>query len=110
MTSWIIVSSRWVLGSSNGMRAFSASSTTARAAATSTATGIDGTQMSLHTFPMAWERERVPVARTSAAMASSSAGSASAENATSRLAPMPSNADPVSRAASTTKKRAVPRR
>ena len=27
MTSWIMVSSRWVFGSSNGMRQFSASST-----------------------------------------------------------------------------------
>ena len=46
----------------------------------------------------------------SVASVTNSAGSASAENITSRLAPMPSNADPVSSAAITVKNRISPNR
>ena len=42
MTSWIIVSSRCVLGSSTGMRAFSARKTISSAAATSSSAGPAG--------------------------------------------------------------------
>ena len=40
MTSWIMVNSRWVLGSSNGTRQFSASSTMNSPPASSTALAL----------------------------------------------------------------------
>ncbi len=52
----------------------------------------------------------LPALRARAARPSRSAGSVSAENAASRLAPMPSNAEPVSSAATMVRKRISPNR
>ena len=67
------------------------------------------------TFPMPWAcsmgaRERLPVALARAAKPKKRAGSARALKETSRAAPMPSKAEPVSRADSTVRKRARPSR
>ena len=51
------------------------------------------------------ESERLPACRANVANATSKAGSANAEKKTSRLAPMPSNDEPVSSAARTVKNR-----
>ena len=94
MTSWIIVSSRCVFGSSTGMREFSASSTTKSATAASRQAGCAGAPgRPGQAAPSALgERERAGAGTQTIASARKSAGSASAEKAASRLAPMPSKA------------------
>ncbi len=107
MTSWIIVSSRCVFGSSNGMRQFSARSDDEQA-------DEDQHERRARALPLAaepWCRasstsESEPERFTSTSSPRKSAGSARQENVASRAPPMPSNAEPVSSAAATMKKRA----
>ncbi len=57
-----------------------------------------------------WSKRSEPDRRASARNAKNSAGSVSHANPTSRAAPMPSNGEPVSRAAAAVKKRPSARR
>ena len=62
MASWIIVNSRWVLGSSNGTRQFSASSTMNHPAANNTALApaVGTSIVAKVTLPVCTHSERIP--------------------------------------------------
>ena len=105
MTSWILVSSRWVAGSSTGTRQVSARVSTKRLPPASSSEGAAVRHASLSGCPSIPVSRRSPVARARTVKQRKSAGSAKAATVTSRLAPMPSKLDPVSSAASTSMNR-----
>src|SRR5207244_2034870 len=100
-----MVSSRWVLGSSNGMREFSASRITNQLATTRTsdapAVNHPADQGASSIGQSESERDSLAITRRP----KKSAGSASEAKLTSRAAPIPSKAEPVSRAAEAMKNR-----
>ena len=105
ITSWIIVSSRWVAGSSTGTRQFSARRSTKRLAPTRQRVAPEPGHAAASGAPSMPESERSPVASTSAMRQRNSVGSAKLAIVTSRLAPIPSKLEPVSIPASTSAKR-----
>ena len=108
ITSWTMVSSRCVVGSSTGMRADSTWSSTVRAMVhptrTTTIAGSAPWKASI------CEKLVAPVMVARVPSERKSAGSTSAEKVASRLAPMPSKALPVSRAPSIRAMRPRPQR
>src|SRR2546429_8551907 len=103
MASWIMVSSRWVAGLSNGRRPVSASITMKSAANARRCRGLTADGGSAMVRAAISPRLVEPAPRASAKIASASVGSASAATVTSRLAPSPPNAEPGSRPASARK-------
>src|SRR6266536_2820867 len=110
ITSWIMVSSRCVLGSSTGIREFSARERTKSPIAARTSAGAARPHASGSAGPSMPPSESEPVARARTRRQRKRAGSARLANVTSRAAPIPSNGEPVSSAASAVAKRARPRR
>src|SRR5260370_25087500 len=105
ITSWIIVSSRWVAGSSTGIRLHSAKMTMKRLTIHIRKEALAEVHSAPSPAPSSVDSESEPELRTSARRPRNSAGSARQENVASRAPPMPSNGEPVSSAASTVKKR-----
>src|SRR5260370_5287719 len=105
ITSWIIVSWRWVVGSSPGIRLHSAKRTMKRLTITIRREAPAEVHSAPSPAPSSVDSEREPEVRTSARRPRNSAGSARQENVASRAAPMPSNGEPVSSAASPVKNR-----
>ena len=103
-----------MFGSSTGIREHSASRTRNKATATNNRTKPASSQSAPLTCwckPVNSNQPDLPTAALATATSpNSSAGSASAEKKTSRLAPIPSNAEPVSKAAATVKNLASPSR
>ena len=108
ITSWIIVSSRCVLGSSTGMRAFSARNTTTRSAAPTSASAAASTcQTAGETAPSIAESESRPrQARERGERRAAAPARRAPRTAPRGWRPSPRSAEPVSSAASTVKKRA----
>ena len=104
-----MVSSRWVLGSSTGIRLFSVRNTIIQPASTRMNGPVARVMANPGEASMP-DRERLPLALARAAKPRNSAGSVSTEKVTSRAAPMPSKLDPVSRAETTVANRARPNR
>src|SRR2546425_3569024 len=103
MASWIMVSSRWVARLSTGRRPVSASITMKSAANARRCPGLTADSGSAMVRAAISPRLVEPAPRASAKIASASVGSASAATVTSRLAPIPPNAEPGSRPASARK-------
>ena len=108
ITSWIMVSSRWVFGSSNGIRLFSARRTTNQLSRTAASAGVALAQVAAMAGPSMPEREKEPEARASTRRPKNRAGSARQEKVASRALPIPSKAEPVSSAAAMVKNRPRP--
>ena len=104
MASWIMVSSKWVLGLSTGSRPLSAKMTTRKEASASIRVGLAISKGWLRPARTIAGRFDVRAGIAMARIATSSAGSARAPMVIDRLEPMPPKAVPVSRAlrASTT--------
>ena len=105
ITSWIMVSSRWVFGSSKGMRQFSAKSTTKSPVKSRRSEAPVAPQIAGVTWCSIGVRLMVPESLVRVIRAKNRVGSARQEKVTSRAAPIPSKAEPVSRAATVVKKR-----
>src|SRR5579875_3735958 len=100
-----MVNSKCVVGSSTGMRAFSAKRTISSAASVRLKVGALCAQALQEIAVRTGLKDIRSVCRASAAKDHDKAGSANAEKVTSRLAPIPSKLEPVSSAARTVEKR-----